>query len=216
MPEASGFASIAQIRIRGGYELLGQIVRLQVQTSPLKQGEKPHRWYDPAPIRTVRQLRLDAGGVTGIDDLTGEPVADVHHRDHPLSRFRGENGVSLGFTSHYGLMRDRFGDHLVDGIAGESILIATERRIPADLLTEGVTIMTANGTIAIDDVKVAAPCVEFSKFALQFPPQQPADAHVTGAVQFLHHGMRGYYGTTGNITGDAVVSTGDLVYLREW
>jgi hypothetical protein len=163
----------------------------------------------------LRQVRLDAGGVTGIDDETGEPIPDVHHRDHPLSRFRGENGVSLGFTSHYGLMREHFGDHLHDGIAGESILIATERRIPADLLAEGVVVMTGSGTIAIDAVQVAAPCVEFSKFALNFPPQQQADARVTGALQFLHHGLRGFYGTTGTINGDAVMTTGDLVYLRE-
>ena len=215
MRDASSFASIAQIRIRGGFELLGQIVRLQVQTAPLKCGEKPHRWYDPAPIRSLRQIRLDPGGTTGIDDQTGEPVPDVHHATHPLSRFRGINGVSLGFTSHYGLMREQFGDHLTDGIAGESILIATERRIPIDLIDAGLTIMTTTGMIAIDDVRVAAPCVEFSKFALQFAPEQPADTRVTAAIQFLDDGMRGFYGTTGDITGDGVISTGDLVYLRE-
>jgi len=31
----------------------------------------------------------------------GAPIADVHHRDHPTSRYSDGNGVSLGFTAHY-------------------------------------------------------------------------------------------------------------------
>jgi hypothetical protein len=215
MRESSGFASFAQVRLRGGFELLGPVVRLQVQTAPLKRGDKPHQWYDPAPIRSIRHLRLDAGGATGIDDDTGEPIGDVHHRDHPLSRFRGENGLSIGFTSHYDLMRAEFGDHLTDGIAGESILIASDRRIEHSTFEHGIVVMTAIGMIAIDELQVAAPCVEFSKYSLRYPSDKPADVAVSNAVTFLHQGMRGYYGTLGDAAENAIISLGDLVYRRE-
>ncbi|MGC4108154.1 MAG: hypothetical protein QM753_17660 [Thermomicrobiales bacterium] len=103
----------------GDLVLLGPIVLLQVQIAPLKQGEKPLRWYAPDAITSVSEMQLDSGGVTGFD---GETVKhDVHHRDHPLSRYRGENGVSVGFTSHYATIRGEFGDFLYDGIAGENL-----------------------------------------------------------------------------------------------
>src|SRR5574337_1547489 len=37
---------------------LGKIVRLQIQRSPLKIGEKPSRVYDPSPILAVAGLTL--------------------------------------------------------------------------------------------------------------------------------------------------------------
>jgi GrpB-like predicted nucleotidyltransferase (UPF0157 family) len=105
-------------------ELLGRVVRLQVQREKIKTGEKADERYTPYEhLLPVAALRIDSGGVTGITE-SGEHVPDVHHRDHPRSRFRGENGVSLGFTGHYAAMRERFGSHLVDGIAAESILVA--------------------------------------------------------------------------------------------
>src|SRR5215216_4561414 len=113
---------------------LGSIVRLQVQTVSLKVGTAPQRRYDPAGICAVPTLELNYGGVQGWT-ADNEPLTDVHHRDHPASKNRGgENGISLGFTSHYQEMRDRFDDHLIDGIAGENILVATDRHIDeADL-----------------------------------------------------------------------------------
>lgn len=210
-----GFASVAQVRLRGGLELLGPIVRLQVQTSSLKCGDRPHRWYDPAPITAVSRLRLDNGGVTGIDDTSGDDIADVHHRGHPASKFRSENGLSFGFTSHYSIMRDRFGDRLHDGIAGENILIATERAYSLELVQHGLVIATETGMIAIDEVQVAAPCAEFSKFALGYARDQAADRAVTEAIQFLHQGVRGFYATLGDSEPAVTIHLGDLVYRRE-
>lgn len=218
MRDEPGFATIARVRLRGGserYELLGPIVRLQVQTAPLKRGDKPHRWYDPAPIRDLRQIRLDSGGAIGIDDESGEPVGDVHHRDHPRSQFRGENGVSIGFTAHYELMREEFGDHLSDGIAGETILVACDRRIDLETMQSGIVVMTGVDTVSIDAIEVAAPCVEFSKFSLRCPHDKPADSAVSNAVRFLHEGMRGFYGTLRESPELATLSVGDLVYRRE-
>ena len=72
--------------------LIGTIVRLQVQESSLKVGDKPRR-YDPAPIRSVPALRVSPAGVVGLAE-SGESILDVHHHDHPASKNRGgENGI---------------------------------------------------------------------------------------------------------------------------
>ena len=194
-------------------ELIGPIVRLQVQTASLKLGEKPHRWFDPAPIRPVPALRLDAGGVTGLD---GGDIADVHHRDHPQSKFRGENGVSIGFTGHYARIRERYGDHLTDGIAGENILGDAGRTITEDDLDAGIVIVSGDGPLALDAVLVAAPCVEFSKFCAGYALDQRPDRVITETLQFLHQGMRGFYATLATNGADpaARIAVGDIVYRR--
>ena len=193
-------------------ELIGPIVRLQVQTASLKRGEKPHRWFDPAPILAVPALRLDAGGVTGLDD--GD-IADVHHRDHPHSKFRGENGVSIGFTAHYGKLRARYGDQLVDGIAGENILVDTARILTEADLEHGLVIVGDDGPLALDAVLVAAPCVEFSKFCAGYGRDQRPDRVITETLQLLDDGIRGFYATvaTNGVT-PARIAVGDLVYRR--
>ena len=114
-------------------EPIGPIVRLQVQTASLKCGEKPHRWYDPAPILSVPALRLDSGGVTGVDG-EGRDVSDVHHRDHPQSKFRSENGVSVGFSGHYARMR-----------TGSAITspMASRGRTSSSIRTPGITKMSS-------------------------------------------------------------------------
>ena len=91
---------------------LGRIVRLQIQRSSLKTGEKPRRSYDPAPLLAVDRVALGPDGVLGEEPGGGAWLVDVHHRAHPETKNEdGVHGVSLGFTSHYGLMRERFGAH---------------------------------------------------------------------------------------------------------
>lgn len=210
-----GFASVAQVRLRGGLELLGPIVRLQVQTASLKCGGRPHRWYDPAPIMSLRRMRIDDGGVTGIDDISGDDIEDIHHRDNPATKFRSENGISFGFTSHYVSMRQKYGGHLVDGIAGENILIATDRSHDKESVQHGLVVACAAGMISLAEIQVAAPCAEFSKFALRYEHERPADRAVTDTIQFLHGGVRGYYATLDDAESVATISVGDLVYRRE-
>ena len=74
--------------------LIGTIVRLQIQESSLKVGDRPRR-YDPVPIRSVPALRVSTAGVVGLAK-NGETIVDVHHDDHPASKNRGgENGIRL-------------------------------------------------------------------------------------------------------------------------
>jgi hypothetical protein len=192
-------------------ELLGTIVRLQIQESSLKVGDKPRR-YDPAPLRVVSSLLVTPAGVVA-SDADGSPLIDVHHQDHPASKNReGENGISLGFTGHYRAMRDRFGPHLVDGIAGENILIEAERQFPAEELARGVVVIGEEGRyLPLTDIIVAAPCVEFTRFAMRFPDDARLDATVTTALKFLHNGMRGFYARLGGET--ATILLGDRVFL---
>ena len=191
---------------------IGTVVRLQVQESSLKVGVKPRR-YDPAPLRSVPAISLSAAGVVGLAE-NGESIVDVHHRDHPSSKNRGgENGISLGFTGHYREMRQRFGQHLRDGIAGENILIEVDRQFQVEDLASGVVVEGADERpLELRPVIVAAPCVEFSRYALKFPDGARPDATVTEALRFLDAGMRGFYATYKGES--AVVELGARVFLN--
>ena len=66
---------------------LGRIVRLQIQRSRLKLGEKPNRVYDPAPILAVDELILTRdGALARLPD--GGTLVDVHHAAHPETQVR--------------------------------------------------------------------------------------------------------------------------------
>lgn len=192
---------------------LGTILRLQVQRGSLKVGVPPQRRYDPSPIRSVGTLSLSASGVHGWTE-DGSLVSDVHNLDHPSSKNRGgANGISICFTSHYASMREQFGDHLDDGLAGENILVEASQILSEDDLNAGVAIKPRDGeSILLQEIIVAAPCVEFSRYALRFPEDARPDYRITEALRFLNGGMRGYYAT---YNGEpATVRVGDQVFCR--
>jgi MOSC domain-containing protein YiiM len=194
-------------------QLIGSVVRLQVQLRSLKVGERPRRWYDPAPIAAVPRLALDERGVTGWDG-EGNRLDDVHNLSYPGGRNRGNNHVSVGFTSHYGAMRRRFGTHLRDGIAGENILVATGLAGGLSFadaeLTGALAIETESGLVTLTELSAAEPCAEFSRFALGADPAEDAEGPaVREALQFLRRGMRGYYAAHAT---PGTVELGDLVY----
>lgn len=158
-------------------EVVGTVVRLQVQRSRLK----PAGEYDPSPLLEVSALEVGPRGVSGDGHL------DVHHADHPDSRNRKlRNGLSLLPRAHYARMRARFGEHLVDGIAGESLLLDTDgpwEQPPGDLLLE-----TADGALLpLTKVIAAPPCVEFTRFCLR------GAGDVESALEELSDGTRGFY-----------------------
>ncbi len=102
---------------------VGTIVQLQVQQLSLKAPPLPgERWerYVPAGLRSLSRCILDEGGVMGWGE-DGERILDMHHRGHPRSKYRGENGICIAFTAGYDVMRGRFGEHVTDGLAGENI-----------------------------------------------------------------------------------------------
>ncbi|HEY0752466.1 MAG TPA: hypothetical protein VGD98_00690 [Ktedonobacteraceae bacterium] len=175
---------------------IGRIKQVQVQRSSLKRGVKPARYYDPAPIQLVERLLLAPEGVTGIS-AAGESLLDIHNSTHPESKnIDGINGISLSFTSHYRAMRTQFGSHLLDGIAGENILIETEEEFKLEALGEYVALQAQEGgkMLYLEQLEVAAPCIEFSLFALGEQMFMPAEL-VRATLIFLNEGRRGFYAT---------------------
>ena len=104
---------------------IGRIKQVQIQRSGLTVGERPSQQYDPSPLLVVSRLLLTPlGAIAFVGDAE---IMDLHHVEHPTSHNRGGNDISFGFTSHYRQMRSRFGDHLIDGCAGENILIESKQ-----------------------------------------------------------------------------------------
>ena len=175
--------------------VLGTVVRLQVQRSRLKPGPRGARVYDPAPLLEVEALDIGARGVVGISP-TG-PVLDVHHADHPDSRnVRLVNGLSLLPRAHYERLRQAYGPHLVDGAAGESLLLDTAGPWTVEDMQGTLELETTDGWLALTDVVPAPPCVEFARFCLDDLGAEAGGQAVRTALEQLDHGARGSYAST--------------------
>ena len=186
---------------------IGPVVRLQVQTESLKRGERPHRVYDPAPLCPVESLRLSRAGALGVT-AGGEELPDVHHAAHRRSQSEPGREVSFGFTGHYAAMRDRYGPRLTTGCAGENILVETSRVWRLEDFGPGLALRSAaTGELdRLEEVSVAAPCVEFSRFTLDSPAASPQE--LKPVLQFLDAGTRGYVFTP---SGDFTLRLGDIL-----
>jgi hypothetical protein len=190
---------------------LGLVVRLQVQTGSLKLGERPNRIYDPGPLVAVTALLLSPRGARGTTP-GGGAVIDVHHADHPATKFEPGREVSFGFTSHYGKMRERYGDRIAIGCAGENVLVETERVHRLEDFAGGLAFRSAStgALLPLAAVSVADPCVEFSRFSLGEPEASPQD--LKPVLQFLGEGLRGYCFTPSDeftlLAGDTLVALG--------
>lgn len=191
--------------------LLGRVTRMQVQLSPLKPGANPRRRYDPAPLRVVTALRVGPDGVIGIGPA-GETHLDVHHTTHPLTRDRrGRGGVSFMGSVDYRRLRARFGDHLADGQAGETLLIDTDESLVGAEFPAGVRVQTADGGwLDLAGVRVAEPCVEFTFFCLDREPGE-VDDEVGAAMEFLGRGGRGFRAAA---AGRATITPGAEVWAN--
>lgn len=184
-------------------QALGEIVRLQVQRANLKLPNAPGaahpRRYDPSPILSVDRLLLTPDGAVGLLDGDAR-VLDVHHTQHPASKNHdGVNDVSIGFTSHYAAMRERFGEHLPDGVAGENLLVRTSARVELGRLGRGLLVQTRDGGCALlEQVVVAEPCVPFTRFCLRLGPAAAGGMAVTDGLRALRLGLRGFYANYAN------------------
>jgi len=173
---------------------LGTVVRLQVQRSRLKPGPPGARVYDPTPLCEVQALDIGPRGVVGV--TADGPVLDVHHADHPDSRnARLANGLSLLPRAHYERLRQAYGPHLLDGVAGEGLLLATDGPWVAQDLVGSLELETTTGWLALTAAMAAPPCVEFSRFCLDDLEAAADGDAVRGALEGLAHGARGFYVT---------------------
>jgi hypothetical protein len=191
---------------------IGRVKQVQIQRSSLKIGEKSARVYNPSPLLVVDCISVNSYGVTGLM-ADGAQIIDVHNAQHPTTKNSGVNGASVSFTGHYREIRAQYGTYLVDGCAGENILIEADRKFTlADL---GVRLAFENaqtGEVAyLDDLMVAAPCVEFSHY-VQKANQESAPLaadQLKATLQFLNDGRRGFYATAFNT---ATIQAGDRVF----
>lgn len=185
---------------------LGPLVRLQIQRSSLKTGERPARIYDPAPLLAVPRLAVSPDGALGAAD--GAWIVDVHHRGHPATKNGdGLHGISVGFTAHYEAMRRKFGARLTLGCAGENLIAETGALLGFDDVAGGLAVLAPDGTerVRLRVLEVAHPCRPFTGWALGGKVE--ADV-LKEHLQFLEGGMRGYYCTA---EGAGTVEVGDLL-----
>lgn len=195
---------------------IGIVKFVQIQRASLKSGERPYRIYHPAPLQQVPSLWVASDGVFGQANDASWTI-DVHHAQHPASRNSGGyNGVSFNFTPHYSEIRTQFGDHLVDGCAGENILIESDSRY--NLADLGKRVAFQRGVdgelVYLDALRVAAPCVEFSHYVNKsdlVTSALQADT-LKSTLQFLDAGRRGFYAQA---LQPGLISTGDAVFIED-
>ncbi len=185
--------------------VLGPILLLQVQTAPLTQ----EGGYDLSRLIRVEALRLTPDGVFGLRE--GEWIVDLHHREHPRTRFReGRNALSLGLSGHYARMADRYGQVPL-GVGGENLIVDGPSLTLEDL-TEGIEIEVGGGrTVRLGEVRVCQPCVYFAR-------------HVSGRwalreelkeeLGFLGAGTRGFLISLDHLEETLVVRVGDQMAAR--
>lgn len=181
--------------------VLGTVVRLQVQRSPLKQRPAGSGPYDPRPLLQVPALEVGPRGCWGLP-ADGGRVVDVHCADHPETRHaRGVNGLSVLPAAHYARLRAAHGEHLVDGVAGENVLLdggplteadLTGADLPGDDPGSRLLLEVDEGVLEVSGALAAAPCVEFTQHVLRRPVGD-VGPEVRAALEELDGGARGFY-----------------------
>lgn len=194
---------------------IGTVKFVQIQRYPMKnkvEGRRD-RVYNPAPLLTVERLYMTENGISGCQgDRT--VIVDVHNVKHPESRYRQGNKISFGLLFHYNEMRERFGEHMDDGIAGENILIEVDdsENLP-DIVDKTLIIRNSQGVdLQLTDVIAAPPCREFSVFCAQ---RELHGVELNNTIEWLLHGRRGYYAELANPNNDYFVSAGDTIYIAD-
>lgn len=187
---------------------IGDVVLTQFQLDELRsRGEGDNRVYDPSNL-AEGTLLLTPWGVLG--RWHDGWAVDRHHRDHPANTTHNpDRTLSIGFTSHYDLMRHRF-DDMELGAAGENLIVEVDRRLSIDDLDGRLAIHSSSTgeILELGTAAVAAPCVPFTKFCLN-EPDAPAEA-VKENRAWLDDGMRGFVMP---IEGTMVVRPGDELHL---
>lgn len=111
-------------------------------------------------------------------------------------------------TGDYVALRDRYGPHLLDGIAGESVLVDAPDGLAGRELPETIVIRTAAGSVDLQGFRVAEPCVEFTRFCLRREPDEPVDQQIKDHLALLDGGARGY---KARVTVPGTIRIGDLL-----
>jgi hypothetical protein len=183
---------------------IGPIVLLQLQVKSMKsQRADGRKVYQPdEALWLVEQAEITSNGLTAMQN--GTLVYDKHHINHPTTRHRGTNPVSIGFSSHYVRLAERFGPHLPLGIAGENIIVQVDYLLTVEDLEKSLAIRHQDGKMThLIDLYAMPPCEPFARYCLNIDAGEvtPSDAPtMKQSLVFLSEGMRGFAGKPTNIT----------------
>lgn len=196
---------------------LGQVRLVQLQPSGLivdaLESGPVRSFYDASRRVEVSSLQISPGGIEATL-ATGERVLDIHHLDHPDKAYDDDDLVCVGFTAHYEAMRAEFGTHMVDGVAGENIIIDSSDEVWPEDLGPALAIENQDtGEAAIlKMVSFASPCVEFSRFCLQRPHDEIPGSQMGEILRFLGNGRRGFLLVMDDAFDVVTVRPGDKVF----
>lgn len=195
---------------------LGQVIITQVQPSGLIYEVPAGEIYDPSRRVEVPRLSISSQGVEG-ETAQGERLLDIHHADHPETHNNGKNAISIGFTSHYNMMRTRFGEHMQVGTAGENIIIEYDRDVWLPDLGQKVEFRNPESeqVVSMDVIKFAAPCDPFSHFAAGSQDERLPTEELKTVLQFLGDGRRGFLLSLDAKQTSGQIQPGDLVYALD-
>ncbi len=192
---------------------LGKVKLIQLQPNGLIIETESGYFYDASRRVEVDQLIINSKGIETINS-DGERVLDIHHLDHPDKAYDDDDLICIGFTSHYDAMRSKFGNHMVDGIAGENIIIEIDREVWSDDLGDQVAIENkkTGQLMLMDFVSYAKPCDEFSHFTALSQDKRLEPAKLKETLKFLNMGRRGFLLVLKEGQEPATVEVGDLVF----
>jgi hypothetical protein len=187
-------------------ELLGRIIRIQIQAEPLKATGR----YDPGHLVVANKAMIGEAGML-ISDESGW-IVDAHHRAHPRARGGGNRALSVGFTGHYEAMALRF-DSVPVGIAGENIIVDGVA-VGMDEISGGLFIRRPDGAeIELDGPRPAAPCRPFTSFLLGSDDVLERET-IQSELEFLSEGTRGFLVSVDTVDGYEEIAVGDEVFIR--
>ncbi len=187
-------------------ELLGRIIRLQIQAEPLKATGR----YDPGHLVVAEKALIGEAGMLIRDDSGW--IVDAHHRAHPRARGGGNRALSIGFTGHYESMAERF-DSVPLGIAGENMIVDGPAVRMAEI-SGGLLIRRSDGVeIDLDGPRPAAPCRPFTSFLLGSDDVLRRET-IQSELAFLSDGTRGFLISVGNTDRCEEIAVGDEVFAR--
>jgi MOSC domain-containing protein YiiM len=192
---------------------LGFVRLVQMQPDGLIIERPSGYFYDESRRLEVDQLTINKKGIEALSP-DGEQVLDIHHLDHPGKKYDEDDLICIGFTSHYDKMRERFGDHLTYGTAGENIIIDYPDEIWLDDLGGqiGIENQDTGQLLVLGQIQVAAPCEEFSHFAAQSQDEKLPAGELKDILQFLGDGRRGFLLVLADGQEEGVVRPGDKVF----
>ncbi len=192
---------------------LGRVKLVQVQPSGLIIDTHSGSFYDASRRVEVEKLIITSLGIEATTS-GGEHVLDIHHINHPDKAYDDDDLVCIGFTSHYEAMRERFGEHMKDGTAGENIIIEYDQEVWMEDLGQKIAIENAETgqKILLDVLSFAAPCEEFSHFVANSQYEKLPAAELKATLQFLNNGRRGFLLVLGAGQEVATVQAGDRVF----